>query len=57
MDNSKDYVLLESRQGDRVITLRVDHSEQSLSDMLDNVREFLLAVGYHPDTVNEYLGS
>ncbi len=31
-------------------------TDSTIADMVDHFKSFLLAVGYHPDSVNAYLG-
>jgi len=39
---------------DKKVSIEVDHSDVSMDDLWDMLRQITLAVGYHPETVKEY---
>lgn len=41
---------------DKKITMEVDHSDVTMDDLFTMLRQITLAVGYHPNTVEEYFG-
>lgn len=53
MINKPTVLTLKNGYGQYYIT--VDHTDLSLVDMMDLVRRLLLAAGYQPDNINEYI--
>ena len=41
---------------DKKVIMEVDHSDVSMDDLFDMYRRLTVAIGYHPDTVDEYFG-
>lgn len=38
-----------------ITTIETDHDDTDMEEMITHVRHLLLAIGFHPDTIKEYL--
>lgn len=50
----EEYYEFKHKRGSSTITVRSSHEE--IGDVVEEFKTFLLAVGFHPDSVEQHLG-
>lgn len=51
-----EQIIGNDKEGFRSIALSIDSDHLNIHEIMAEFRSFLLAVGYHPETIAQYIG-